>query len=183
LVAIYGEEAHEQLRIPPWRILKGHDRPHELARDKSLGFAPKPAKCRPPHRPDAIRIGEYDHVLRDETGAWVNKGWAYSIIGQHICRMAEQELAEPGHYRTAISAFRDAIENAPLPPAGTIARLDRSACRVPRDIEQFDYALKRTDLSAPDGQLDVPWSVEMGGALSYFPKAAVTWSIPEPHAG
>lgn len=179
LIAIYGEEAHEHLYIPPWRILKGHDRPHDLTRDRSLGFAPKPAKCGPAHVPDAIRIGEYDHVLRQSGGAWVNEGWAYSIVGQHIRALADLELIEPGHYRKAIPCFRQAIENAPWPPEGTTARLDRSACRAKRDIEQFDHALERAALAAPGGHLTLPWSVEVGGILPYFPKVAVTWDIPQ----
>ncbi len=179
LVAIYGEESHEHLHIPPWRILKGHDRPHDVTRDRTLGYAPKPARCHPAHVPDAIRIGQYDHVLRQPDGAWVNEGWAYSIIGQHIRTLADLELAEPGHYRRAIPCFRHAIENAPLPPEGTIALLDRSACPAKRDIEQFDHALQRAALAAPGGYLTLPWSVATGDILSYFPKVAVTWNIPQ----
>ena len=175
LLALYGQEQTGPRTLQAWRILKGHDRPHDPERDPSLGYAPEaaPVKIAPP--PQAIRINEHDRLLKDADGRWVNKGWPYSIIGQRISAMSDQEIETPGYYRRAIPLLREAIETAPWPPEGTIARLDRSACQTKRDLEQFDYSAGRASLDIPEDGCALPWSKEIGAALASFPNEAVTW--------
>lgn len=179
LLALYGKEQAGRQTLPAWRILKGHDRPHEPERNRSLGYAPEaaPAKIAPP--PQAIRINKHDRLLKDADGRWVNKGWPYSIIGQRISAMSDQEIETPGYYRRGIPLLREAIEKAPWPPEGTIARLDRSACKSRRALEQFDYRVAHEALHGPDGTVALPWSKEIGAAVAYIPREAISWEIPE----
>ncbi|GAB0120056.1 hypothetical protein [Acidisoma sp. 7E03] len=179
LLALFGNERAGRLTLPAWRILKGHDRPHDPERDCSLGFAPEaaPAKIAPPLQ--AIRINEHDRLVQGADGRWANEGWPYSIIGQRISAMSDQEIETPGYCRRAIPLLREAIETAPWPPEGTIVRLDRSACKNRRALEQFDYRVSHEVLHVPDGIAALPWSKEIGAAVAYIPREAVSWEIPE----
>ena len=142
LLALYGQEQAGPRTLPAWRILKGHDRPHDTERDRSLGYAPDAVPAKMAHPPAAIRINEYDRLLRGADGRWVDEGWPYSIIGQRVSAMSDQEIETPGYYRRAIP-------------------------------------LLRASLDIPHGACALPWSKEIGAAVSSFPRDAVTWEIPE----
>lgn len=179
LLALYGQEQAGLCTLPAWHILKGHDRPHDPERDRSLGYAPEAVSAEIAHPPQAIRINENDWLLKGADGRCINEGWPYSIIGQRIAAMAEQEIQSPGSYRRAIPLLREAIENAPWPPEGSIVRLDRGACKNGRALEQFDHRVAQESLHVPDGTADLPWSKEIGAAVAHIPREAITWEIPE----
>jgi hypothetical protein len=179
LLSLYGQEQAGLRTLPAWRILKGHDRPHDPERDRCLGYAPEAVSAEIAHPPQAIRINENDRLLKGADGRWANEGWAYSIIGQRIVAMSEKEIQSPGSYRRAIPLLREAIENAPWPPEGTIVRLDRSACKNGRALEQFDHRVAQKSLHVPDGTVDLPWSKEIGAAVAYIPRETVSWEIPK----
>ena len=179
LLALYGQWQGELHCLPAGRILKGCDRPDDAQRDRSLGYAPKHCAIRGIDIPTAIRVSEYEHLLKGSDGTWVNEGWAYSIIRDRIAAMSDREVQTPGYYRRAIPLLRAAIENAPWPPHGTIVRLDRGACQTKRALELFDHTVEQESLHVPNGTTSLPWSKEIGNAVSYIPREAVSWEIPE----
>jgi hypothetical protein len=178
LIEMFGQDRNRKPALAPWRMLSGHDRPHDPQRDPGLGYAPQPIAPDLAPIPPMIRINEHERMLRNEDGVWVNEGWAYGVIGRRITEMSEIEIETPGYYRKAIPRLREAVENAPWPPDGTFVRLDRSACHTRHDLEQFDYTATRNSIEIPTGKCTLPWSKEIGDAVAYFPSVAVSWDIP-----
>ncbi len=178
LIELYGREQKDAASLAPWRILNDYDRPHDLDRDTSLGYSPKPVPHDIAPLPPIIKINEHDRMILSANGVWINEGWPYSIIGRRIHEMSEIEIKTPGYYRRAIPLLREAIENAPCPPEGTRIRFDRNACHTKRNIEQFDYTAKNFSLEIPNGQGALPWSMETGAAVPYLPRESVSWDIP-----
>jgi len=101
-----------ELKISPWTFVEDWMRPREDAgRDASLGYRPRAVRSTPPRLPRVMRHGEFDNCLAQAPdGAWRSAGQAYSIVGDHVASLWEQELATPGCYRASIKAVRSAYK-------------------------------------------------------------------------
>lgn len=118
-----------------WRLLSAGYRCEYGPRDPELGYRPAPCTSFEVAVPAFYKVDRNNRLVMQADGTWRCKGWQYSIVGSYICSLWEAQLQEPGSYRKRIKAFREAIDAAPMIPAGTKIEVDLS---VPLSSYQRD---------------------------------------------
>lgn len=170
--------------VGPWRVIKHV--PHESnPRDASLGYAPRRArKGASLELPQVLKISPVEEglLVQQPDENWRYGGWAYSVMSGFICSIWEQELTNPGAYKTAITALREAIKQAPVVPAGTKVVVNEA---IPCDsryaketVEKLPerIAVTRTQTGY---EFDIPTTRELVWQALQLPEANTRWVLPQ----
>jgi hypothetical protein len=128
VLALYGLNGGEKPLLSPWRIVQSCHMPHtEMDRDARLGYYRKPAASDMSTSPDPVvyRVGNEDCFVLRPDGSLQPAGWAYSLVGEFVENLWEEEMRVPRSYGRRIKAFRDKVKNAPrLSPDGLTVTID-----------------------------------------------------------
>lgn len=122
-------------------------------------------------------------------GTWRVAGWEYAVIGQFVESLADNELLEPGSYRSCITAFRKALRDAPPVPSDATVVVDLS---IPLESKYADArrqklvdlhaAQLRIRKTARGHEMPHPDNAEDLYQLSSLPPECVFWEVPAPQA-
>lgn len=119
VTCIYGDGP-----LSPWRIITTM---HIGAPRQDLGYRPALRSTAATSRiPAFLKIDGDNRLVQQDDGSWRCGGWEYQIVGQFVAGLWRSELTNPGSYHRTIREFRDAIQSAPVVPAGTMAIVDLS---------------------------------------------------------
>lgn len=103
-------------------------------------------------------------------------GWPYSLIGHYAAaRVKRIEAAEPGTAEPLITAMREAVKAAPMPPAGMTLVLRRPEAFVDAKAEATWQGLV--------GMLDHPAYTQPHAAAQALTEVRLPWSAVQARAG
>lgn len=163
-----------------WRILAALTR-MEGRCNPDLGY--KPASCKPlaVAVPGFYRVDSENRLVQQPDGMWRCEGWEYSIVASYVAKLWEVQLREPGSYRKRTNAFREAIANAPMVPAGTRIEVDIT---VPlessyqrSDVERVQKEVSCT-MTENGYVLNVPTDGRKLYSVCRLPVECTRWVIP-----
>lgn len=145
VLALYGLNGGETSLLSPWRIVQSHHMPHsEMNRDARLGYYRKSAAPDTSTSPDPVvyRVGNEDCFVLKPDGSLQPAGWAYSLVGEFVKNLWEEEMRVPRSFGRRIKAFRDKVKNAPrLSPDALTVTIDTTVAlehaSQARSIAQF----------------------------------------------
>ncbi len=183
VLAIYGYGQQRRPLLGPWRALGGSWAP-EGEPKASIGYFPAGGEISSPVEPVAYRIDDNELVMVED-GKWRAAGWDYSVVGDYVKGLWEQELRAPGSYEVLIPPYRKAIHAAQLLPRGSEAEVDLTNCpsHAKSDVltlaRELGGRIESDPLTSADAKAWIPWSVEAGRKLAYLPHKATTWHVPE----
>lgn len=182
-IALYGNSTR---LLAPWRAFKRT--PHGPRRS-DLGYAPSPAKASPHPVPKFMKLDGDTRLELQADGTWRVAGWEYAVIGQFVESLADNELLEPGSYRSCITAFRKALRDAPPVPSDATVVVDLS---IPLESKYADArrqklvdlhaAQLRIRKTARGHEMPHPDNAEDLYQLSSLPPECVFWEVPAPQA-
>lgn len=141
------------------QIIKAHHVPHHGQRNPALGYKPTKAKVQQFQTPRFAKIhgdmGSY--LIQGQDGEWRCEGGGHSYIGDLVRSLWQDEIREPGSYRSRIKAYRAAMDSASTIPQQTTtvivnlnADLDEWSC------ESIDRVLRETPHSIVGDEAHIP---------------------------
>lgn len=178
LASIYGGEV-----LAPWRVLGTYWAPTRAERVPSLGHAPPAARAVEIPAVEVLKVGDQDNrLLRRADGSWYCAGWAYSLVGKYVEDYWRTELAEPGSFRKRIRAYRAAVENAPLVPAGAKVSVHPAKAQDRWMQDRIDgIKAKLPVVPTKDGFEVVPDDESLWDVCG-LGRDCATWLLPSPAA-
>lgn len=98
------------------QIIKAHHVPEHGQRNPALGYKPTKGKVRQLDTPRFAKIHDDmgSYLILDKDGDWRCEGGGHSYIGDLVRNLWQDELREPGSYRTRIKAYRAAMDSASI---------------------------------------------------------------------
>ena len=164
LRAIYGGESKTRLVHPSYLFSDGRmgglpnpDLGYQaiIRTTRTAWKVPKVLLIDEPRNP----IREHSNLLVETpTGEYLPRGWAYSVIGDYLRDAWRDELAQPGSYRAKLSAWRQAIDEAPAVPDTTVVKF--SATHIDSQAHQWEHDELRhlaTTMGADSTEFSTTW--------------------------
>ncbi|MBM5458708.1 hypothetical protein H8F21_14160 [Pseudomonas sp. P66] len=107
-------EIYDGRHTGAWRVIPSYDAPVNGLRNLDLGYIPKKAKASQVPVPRFMKVHEKDDnvLIQGSDGSWTCAGWAYSILSEYVVGLWQDELSEPGCYRSRLKALRNAVQTA-----------------------------------------------------------------------
>ncbi len=110
ILALYGFNREEKLLLCPWLIVKSYHLPStEMDRDARLGYSRKTEAADMATSPDPVvyRVGNEDCFVLRPDGSLQPAGWAYSLVGEFVQNLWEEEMRVPRSFSRRIKVFRE----------------------------------------------------------------------------
>ncbi len=169
---------HKDLGISAWRLLSSAS-PRREEFNAALGYNPKAARTFPVSVPAALRVGEHDRLLQHPDGSWYCAGWAYSIIGNFISELWQEEWNYPGSFKKRITAYRDAVEHAPRVPLDQLKVVLDLAISVEDKYAQrsIDEVQRANPVTATETGFEVIPTEENLYRLAHLPGSNTRWVV------
>jgi hypothetical protein len=182
VLALYGLNGRKKPLLSPWLVVDSYHLPTaDMDRDARLGYFRKPAAADTaiPSDPVVFRVGNEDCFVQQPDGSLQPAGWAYSLVGEFIGNLWEEEMRVPRSFGRRIKAFRSLVENAP--------RISPDALKVTIDTTvALEHAYEVRTIA--DFQRDFPESAtgpifefrpttENFHRIQQLPDASVRWEI------
>lgn len=167
----------------PWRVIKNV--PCEGLRNAGLGYKPQSASLKHPlDLPKVLKIlpSEEGLLIQQPDASWKYGGWNYSVIAEFVNSIWQQELVNPGAYKVAIAAMRDAAKNARLMPSGTKLAIEDNFIQKREYLQRIvkrlaeHIAVRRTSTGY---EFDVPSSPDLMRQMLQLPEESCRWILPE----
>jgi hypothetical protein len=182
VLALYGLSGREKPLLSPWRIVQSCHLPGpEMGRNAQLGYSRKPVASDTATSPDPVvyRVGDEDCFVLQPDGSLRPAGWAYSLVGDFIRSLWEEEMRVPRSFDRRIKAFRGKVKNAPrLSPEALTVAIDTTVALEhayqSRVIAEFQRDFPETVTGAV---FDFQPTAENLYRVQQLPDACVRWEL------
>lgn len=100
------------------QIIKSHQVPEHAQRNPALGYTPPKTKVQHLEIPRfaLINADMCSYLIQGKDGQWRCEGGGHSYIGDFVRNLWQDEVREPGTFRSRIKAYRAAMESASVVP-------------------------------------------------------------------
>ena len=164
------------------QIIKAHQVPEHRERNPALGYKPSKPKVQQLDVPRFAMINSdmRSYLIQGKDGQWRCEGGGHSYIGDFVRNLWQDEVREPGSFRSRIKAYRAAMDSASIVPhQSTMIIVDLKANLDEWKRETVDRVLRETPHTIVGDEAHIPVPTEYNNLywVAGLPEQCTKWVL------